>query len=1206
MTPQDFVSALLYQLLQLRTITENDLKEVPALKTIASSLSMKTSSGDLWNVLTQLLASLSSSSSSEDQRPLICIVDALDQCADNAALDFLHYLHRDLRTSAYPIKVLITCRRDYVERLPPVIATHNMIRIDEENSDDINLCVKQQLQPLLSESSELEALSKLEVEIAAFAQGVFPRVALVTEGLLYRGISFQNVLKTIRRFPKDQSEGLTQLYGQILKHATSYLLDDQLVLNVKSILNLVMATARPLSLTEIMGFLEVEATNTMRSNLEQDVKTICRGLLRLDGDFVKPIHWTLRTYLDDSATCLPQFYTSQREKHVGLAQICLKYTIDRLKLAASDEQGEIRAILENDSFLEYAATRWPYHSQSSKTADPTLIGLIHDLLGNTSNFQKWLRVILTSKNILRDRMYLFRWYYDEDNTSDFSSFSPTPAHVLSLIGLPSPLFEALFQSETIAAFSHEALGPWNMDSYGGTPAHWAAGYGQTSNPLFVETELTAYLFSPETLAEEEKERPETLSYVLTSFPDSVNCRNKFGQTPLHIACSSGRCRQKVQVLLNAKVDVQIQDTRGFSGLHLCSGILGTDAAKLLVSSGANVNVQTLDGHTPLHIAAVHGQEQTVKLLIDHGAKPDAMNKDRSTPLQYATSRETDYVEFIFSKMTEQELSNLDDSQDRNYKRIFLVFTRLHVARVETIKVLVAAGADVNHKDSSGSTALHTTAAFGYLLCTETLLSLGANPNIANEAGVTPLMGATLRGTELLVEWLVNAGADTTATDTVGDGLLHHAAKMGHQSLVTRFIAENAGINIRNASGSTPLHIGVATNLGFALKLIASRQGIKGTRHAILEVLKKHKREIWLRDHEEIVKILLSAGADCRAVNNGGTTPLVMAAFHGNESLIEILIENGADVNTVDSGGNSCLYMAALAGSDTCIQTLLKHGAEIKASNLGITPLHCAAQYGNVLAVKILLEAGDKVDSADQDGDTVLHLIPSVSQSDYQPTELPPEHNKEEKQPTNDELEVAAIVQRGRDWETMEEDQLECFTLVLSKGADANAVNKAGNTPLMMVASAGRVRFGKSLLDFDADINHMNDQGAFAIHAAVSQGHPDFVNLLLDRGDDPNRRTKLGVTPLMNACLNSQTEIMQLLYDRGADIDASFEGCSALHMVAEQGLGDIVKWLINRSVDVNAADSEGKTALDIASEKNHKDIIQQLADAGATRSVSGKK
>jgi len=123
---------------------------------------------------------------------------------------------------------------------------------------------------------------------------------------------------------------------------------------------------------------------------------------------------------------------------------------------------------------------------------------------------------------------------------------------------------------------------------------------------------------------------------------------------------------------------------------------------------------------------------------------------------------------------------------------------------------------------------------------------------------------------------------------------------------------------------------------------------------------------------DIVKILLSHGADVNVVCNG-TTPLIKACSHENIDLVRCLVENGADIHRTDDNGRTCLMMASMQGNSMEVALyLLEQGASINAvDKRGKTALHHAIKTGYMDTVRLLAEYGADSSLCTEDGDDAL-------------------------------------------------------------------------------------------------------------------------------------------------------------------------------------------------------------------------------------------
>ena len=126
--------------------------------------------------------------------------------------------------------------------------------------------------------------------------------------------------------------------------------------------------------------------------------------------------------------------------------------------------------------------------------------------------------------------------------------------------------------------------------------------------------------------------------------------------------------------------------------------------------------------------------------------------------------------------------------------------------------------------------------------------------------------------------------------------------------------------------------------------------------------------------KEAAELLLSKEADVNAVNNDGMTPMHLAAGSDAVDVAVALLANGADVNAKAKSASTPLHMAAFFNSLSVAELLLANGADVnvKAGN-GRTPLHLAAFRGAADVVPLLLAKGADINARDQNAFTPLAL-----------------------------------------------------------------------------------------------------------------------------------------------------------------------------------------------------------------------------------------
>jgi ankyrin repeat protein len=380
-----------------------------------------------------------------------------------------------------------------------------------------------------------------------------------------------------------------------------------------------------------------------------------------------------------------------------------------------------------------------------------------------------------------------------------------------------------------------------------------------------------------------------------------------------------------------------------------------------------------------------------------------------------------------------------------------------------------------------------------------------------------------------------------------------------------------------------------------------------------------------RDDLESANLLIRAGAKVNAANDLGATPLWAASQNGSTAMVRRLLDAGADPNIALLSGETPLMVASRSGYPEVAELLLAKGANPNARGTrDQTALMWAVSQKHADVVKVLLARGADLHARS----AVWTQMMAVPPHGFLP------YNREIPHGGDTALMFAA---RAGD--------LASAKLLVAAGANVNDQDAWGVSALTLAAHSGFKTLVEFLLEKGADPN-ASAAGFSALHAAIMHRDAEMVGALLARGADPNapvrtwtptRRSSddyhfppavVGATPFWLAARYTQPAVMRLLVKHGADprvvhrsdyitearMQHREEVTNAL--LAAVGMGGGVAWVpvppperealmletvkvaLELGSDINAANLDGRTALDAAKTLKFETVANFLIEKGA--------
>jgi len=177
-------------------------------------------------------------------------------------------------------------------------------------------------------------------------------------------------------------------------------------------------------------------------------------------------------------------------------------------------------------------------------------------------------------------------------------------------------------------------------------------------------------------------------------------------------------------------------------------------------------------------------------------------------------------------------------------------------------------------------------------------------------------------------------------------------------------------------------------------------------------------------------------------------------------------------------------------------------------------------------------------------------------------------------------------------------------VVISKGADVNAIDRNGRSPIFVALEFGSFENVKKLIHLGAVVDTIDFKNNTPLHYAASRGDTKILELLIENGGDISARNERLQTPLHHA---REPRVIQRLFDIGGDINATdIDGYTPLFHVTGHAFGGgspaSVRKLIKLGANIEAIAENGMTPLHSAAISANLEIIKTLIDAGANLDI----
>jgi len=406
----------------------------------------------------------------------------------------------------------------------------------------------------------------------------------------------------------------------------------------------------------------------------------------------------------------------------------------------------------------------------------------------------------------------------------------------------------------------------------------------------------------------------------------------------------------VELLLNADAQPDLQDKDGKTALIHASMKGDPQIAAVLLRERAgrraNVNIKNKKGRTALRYALDALNLDLIRLLLHKGADPDETDADGFTLTRHFLS-EKDVVHEVRSKRI--EIADLLTECGGRGKDEDALIKAIEAGSIDRVRLLLDRGVDANTRHINGYTALMLAARRGFTNIARALLDTGADCEARDKSGLTAIMHTRpllhsfspsaraqikacehderqadlYRDAELrrrgeeqanMIRLLARKGADIDALDSSGNTTLMQAAvdMFPYDVCVVRALLEqNANVHVKDEHGRNALAVSIL---------------VRGGNAEIIEALLRKDAD---PNSTLPTSDLSDEQTECNDADLAGMSVLIWAAMFEREDIVNLLLNAGADVNHRLANGLTALHFAAVRGSTQIVKQLVSKRADLK-------------------------------------------------------------------------------------------------------------------------------------------------------------------------------------------------------------------------------------------------------------------------------------